>query len=103
MENFRIRTIAEYDEAYKKSVENPETFWNDIAQNFKWFNKWSKVVDWDFKNYNVKWFDGGSLNITVNCIDRHLPHKANDLAFIWESNFDDKPNRMITYQNLHDE
>lgn len=103
MENFRINTLAEYDEAYKKSIDQPENFWGDIASNFIWDKKWNKVVDWDFKDYNVKWFDGGSLNITVNCIDRHLPHKAKDIAFIWESNFENTPSRTITYQELHDD
>ncbi len=99
----RIRSFQEYETAYKKSVEQPENFWNDIAENFTWYKKWDKVVDWDFKDYKVKWFEGASLNITENCIDRHLPHKANDIAFIWESNFDNAPNRKITYQQLHDE
>lgn len=103
MENFRIHTLEEYNTAYKKSVEQPETFWGDIAENFTWHKKWSKVVDWDFKDYKVKWFDGGTLNITENCIDRHLPKKAKDVAFIWESNHEDKVSREITYQELHDE
>ncbi len=99
----RIHTLKEYELAYKKSVERPEFFWGEIAENFTWYKKWNKVVDWDFKNYNVKWFDGGSLNITENCIDRHLPLKAKDIAFIWESNHEDKVSRVITYQELHDE
>ncbi|MBK6522312.1 MAG: acetate--CoA ligase [Bacteroidia bacterium] len=99
----RIHSFEEYEIAYKKSVEQPETFWGDIAENFTWHKKWDKVIDWDFKDYNVKWFDGASLNITENCIDRHLPSKAKDAAFIWESNFEDKPSRTITYQQLHDE
>jgi acetyl-CoA synthetase len=103
MENFRIRTQADYNDAYKKSIEQPETFWAEIAENFTWYKKWDKVVDWDFKNYNVKWFEGASLNITENCIDRHLPKKANDTAFIWESNNHELKNRVITYQELHDE
>ncbi len=103
MENFRINTLQEYNQAYKKSVEQPEAFWGDIAENFSWYKKWDNVVDWNFKDYNVKWFDGASLNITVNCIDRHLPHKAKDIAFIWESNHEDKVSRVITYQELHDE
>lgn len=103
MENFRIHTLEEYNTAYKKSVEQPETFWGDIAENFTWHKKWSKVVDWNFKDYNVKWFDGATLNITENCIDRHLPKKAKDVAFIWESNQEDKVSRVITYQELHDE
>jgi acetyl-CoA synthetase len=100
---FRINSLQEYKEAYQKSVEQPEQFWNDIAENFNWRSKWDKVVDWSFTDYNVKWFDGATLNITENCIDRHLPAKAKDVAFIWESNFDDRPNRTITYQQLHDE
>jgi acetyl-CoA synthetase len=103
MGNFRINTQAEYQSAYKKSIEQPEQFWSDIAENFTWYKKWDKVVDWDFKNYNVKWFEGASLNITENCIDRHLPEKANDVAFIWESNNHEQKNRVITYQELHDE
>lgn len=100
---FRINSLQEYKEAYQKSVEQPEQFWNDIAENFNWHSKWNKVVDWNFTDYNVKWFEGATLNITENCIDRHLPAKAKDIAFIWESNFDDRPNRIITYQQLHDE
>lgn len=100
---FRIKSLEEYNQAYKKSVEHPEVFWSDIAENFNWHKKWNTVVDWDFKDYHVKWFEGATLNITENCIDRHLPQKANDAAFIWESNFDDKPTRTITYQELHDE
>src|SRR6185503_13189439 len=99
----RINSMQEYEAAYKKSVEHPETFWSEVAENFTWYKKWDKVVDWDFKNYHVKWFDGASLNITENCIDRHLPEKANDVAFIWESNNHEQKNRIITYRELHDE
>jgi acetyl-CoA synthetase len=99
----KISSFEEYQSEYKRSVEDPEGFWANIAENFTWKKKWDKVLDWDFKNYDVKWFLNGKLNITENCIDRHLPAKANDAAFIWESNFEDKPNRIITYQQLHDE
>jgi len=103
MENFTIHTLEEYNAAYKKSVEQPETFWSEIADNFTWHKKWDKVVDWSFSDYKVKWFEGATLNITENCIDRHLRAKANHTAFIWESNFEGTPNRIITYQQLHDE
>lgn len=99
----KISSFEEYQLEYKKSVEDPESFWAEIAEDFTWEKKWDKVLDWDFKNYDVKWFVNGKLNITENCIDRHLPAKANDIAFIWESNFEDKPNRTITFQQLHDE
>lgn len=100
---FRIQTLDDYKQEYKYSVENPELFWADKANYFNWRSKWDKVLDWDFKNYDVKWFTNAKLNITENCIDRHLPGKSNDSAFIWESNFVDKPNRNITYRQLHDE
>jgi acetyl-CoA synthetase len=99
----KISSIEEYNSEYKRSVEHPEEFWANVAENFSWKKKWNSVLKWDFKNYDVKWFLNGKLNITENCIDRHLPEKANDIAFIWESNFEDKPNRTITYQQLHDE
>lgn len=100
---FRINNLAEYDKAYKDSIENPHAFWDSVADNFQWHKKWDETLHWNFKDYNVKWFINGKLNITENCIDRHLPAKANDAAFIWESNFENKPNRIITYQQLHDE
>lgn len=100
---FTLSTLREYEAAYKSASENPEKFWENIAQHFQWQKKWNQTLEWDFENYNAKWFLNGKLNITENCIDRHLPHKANDIAFIWESNFEDKQNRIISYQNLHDE
>lgn len=99
----KIKTFADYQNEYKQSVENPEAFWEEKANHFSWRKKWDKVLNWNFKDYDVQWFLNGKLNITENCIDRHLPTKGNDPAFIWESNFEDKPNRIITYQQLHDE
>ncbi len=98
-----IKTLEEYRTAYKKSVEAPEDFWADVAGNFSWQKKWDKVLDWNFNDPDVKWFINGKFNITENAIDRHLPTKADKTAFIWESNSIDRPNRIITYQNLHDE
>lgn len=99
----RITTFEEYKHAYKKSVDAPENFWAEIADHFRWKKKWDKVLDWDFDQPNVKWFINGKLNITENCIDRHLPEKANDVAFYFEQNEAGKPNEKITYQQLHDE
>ncbi len=98
-----MHSFSEYEKAYQAATENPELFWENIAGEFSWQKKWDKVLEWNFENYNTKWFLNGKLNITENCIDRHLPQKGNDTAFIWESNFEDKPSRIITYQNLHDE
>jgi acetyl-CoA synthetase len=99
----RIQSIQDYQEVYKQSVEDPEAFWADIASDFVWRKKWSKVLEWDFSKPEVKWFVDAKLNITENCIDRHLPHKANDVAIIWEPNNPADPARKITYQELHDE
>jgi acetyl-CoA synthetase len=94
---------SEYLEAYQNSVSDPEKFWSEVAEDFTWKKKWNKTLTWDFHKPEVKWFVGGKLNITENCIDRHLPAKANELAIIWESNDPTEPSRKITYQELHDE
>ncbi len=97
----RIRTIEEYHEAYKHSVEDPESFWADVAQEFIWKKPWKKVLEWDFNNeYNVKWFKGGKLNITENCLDRHAEHKPNQPAIIWEPNDPEDEPIVLTYKVL---
>jgi acetyl-CoA synthetase len=98
-----VTSFKEYKKQYDLSVKEPEQFWDTIASQFKWKHKWDKTLEWNFEDPNVTWFINGKLNITENCIDRHLPRKAKDTAFIWESNFENKPNRVITYQDLHDE
>src|SRR5688572_33064389 len=98
-----ITTFDEYQEHYKKSVENPEAFWEEVATNFLWRKKWNKVLEWDFQKPEVKWFIGGKLNITENCIDRHLPARANQVAIIWEPNDPKDEAKKITYQTLYDE
>jgi len=94
---------SEYLEAYKDSVTEPEKFWSEVAEDFKWKKKWTKTLEWDFHKPEVKWFIDGKLNITENCIDRHLPSRANDIAILWESNDPKEPSKKITYQELHDE
>ena len=97
----RIRTIEEYHEAYKHSVEDPESFWADVAQEFIWKKPWKKVLEWDFNNnYDVKWFKGGKLNITENCLDRHAEHKPNQPTIIWEPNDPDDEPIVLTYKVL---
>ena len=98
-----ITTFDQYKEEYQKSIENPVAFWDGIANQFSWKQKWTKTLDWNFEEPNVKWFIDGKFNITENAIDRHLATKANKTAFIWEPNAVDADNRVITYQNLHDE
>ncbi len=98
-----IATFDEYKKEYQKSIENPEAFWDDIAEQFTWKQPWTKTLEWNFEEPKVKWFIDGKFNITENAIDRHLPTKANKTAFIWEPNSVDAEHRIITYQNLHDE
>lgn len=101
MNPHRITTLEQYHQAWKKSVEQPEIFWADIASAFTWKKKWDKVLDWNFEEPNVQWFRGGKLNITENCLDRHLPEKANVPAIIWESNDPEEHHRVLTYKELH--
>jgi acetyl-CoA synthetase len=98
-----IRTFEDYQKQYKKSVEHPENFWSEVASHFYWRKKWDKVLEWDFLKPEVKWFIGGKLNITENCLDRHLTKRANQTAIIWEPNNPEDSAKHITYQHLYDE
>jgi acetyl-CoA synthetase len=98
-----IKSSGDAKAVYKRSIEEPELFWADVAGDFTWRKKWSKTVEWDFHKPEVKWFIGGKLNIAENCIDRHLPAKANQVAIIWEPNDPTQDALKITYQQLHDE
>jgi acetyl-CoA synthetase len=98
----RIKTKEEYDKAYKESVEDPEGFWAGVAQEFVWKKPWKKVLEWDFNDYDVKWFKGGKLNITESCLDRHAATKPNQPAIIWEPNDDSGEAITLTYSVLLD-
>jgi acetyl-CoA synthetase len=97
----QIKTIEQYQAAYKKSVEDPEGFWESVAENFQWRRRWNKVLDWNFTEPKINWFDGARLNITENCLDRHLPAKGNVPAIIWEPNDPGESAITITYKELH--
>ncbi|MGA0557996.1 acetate--CoA ligase [Larkinella sp. VNQ87] len=101
--NFRIRTFEEYQEAYRYSVEDPEGFWAEIAQNFQWRKPWKKALQWNFEEPDVKWFEGGKLNITENCLDRHLAERGDQPAIIWEPNDPNEAGITLTYRMLHDQ
>jgi acetyl-CoA synthetase len=100
---FKIFSANQYQEEYQKSLQDPVSFWADIAQNFTWFKKWDEILDFDFKTAKIDWFKGGKLNITANCLDRHLANKSNEVAIIWEANESNQPNRLISYQELFDQ
>ncbi len=98
----RIKTFEDYQEAYKDSIDDPKTFWAAIAQEFRWKKPWTKVLDWSFDDYNVRWFRNGKLNITENCLDRHAETKPNHPAIIWEPNDPEDEPEIITYRVLLD-
>ena len=98
----RIKNFKEYEKAYKQSVQDPEGFWGEIAQEFQWKKPWKKVLDWNFKKPDVKWFVGGKLNITENCLDRHLKDRGNQTAMIWEANDPNEDSVHLSYKVLHD-
>ncbi len=98
---YKIESLSEYHEHYSKSVNQPEQFWEGVAQHFVWKKKWDKILEWDFKNFNVNWFKGGKLNITENCLDRHLKENAATPAIIWEPNNPNEKHQVISYEELH--
>ncbi|HET7818860.1 MAG TPA: acetyl-coenzyme A synthetase N-terminal domain-containing protein, partial [Bacteroidia bacterium] len=99
----RITSIEQYHSEYKKSVEKPEQFWAEKAESFLWRKKWDKILEWNFVEPNVKWFIGGKLNITENCLDRHLKERGDQTAIIWESNDPKEKSRKLSYKELHQE
>jgi acetyl-CoA synthetase len=99
----KITSPADYEQVYQQSIQQPEKFWAEVAGDFVWRKKWDKVLEYDFHKPEVKWFLNGKLNITENCIDRHLLNRSNQTAIIWEPNDPHEEYRTITYQQLHDE
>ena len=101
MNNYLINNKNKYDSAYNESLNNPEKFWNDIAlENFSWYDKWSSVVEWDFHKAKINWFSNAKLNITVNCIDRHVKTHPDKIAILFEpNNVNEKP-KSFTYSEL---
>ncbi|MGB0806811.1 MAG: acetate--CoA ligase [Salibacteraceae bacterium] len=102
MSNYHIKHLEEYYKVYRKSVREPENFWEEIAEeHFVWRKRWDKVLSWDFKTPEVKWYEGAKLNITENCIDRHLFTKGHKTAILFEPNDPNEPAEHITYNQLH--
>ncbi|WP_373519956.1 acetate--CoA ligase, partial [Pricia sp.] len=102
MSNYHIKHLEEYFQVYRKSVINPESFWEEIAEeHFVWRKKWDNVLDWDFSKPEIKWFEGAKLNITENCIDRHLTTRGDKTALLFEPNDPNEAAEHITYRQLH--
>lgn len=103
MSNYHIKHLEEYFQVYRKSVENPENFWKEIAEeHFVWRKKWDNVLSWDFNKPEVKWFEGAKLNITENCLDRHLLSRGDKTAILFEPNDPNEKAQHITYKQLHE-
>jgi acetyl-CoA synthetase len=98
---YQIRSLEQYKSEYKKSVEDPEGFWAGIAGHFQWHRRWDKVLDWNFTEPRVRWFEGAKLNITENCLDRHLAERGDQPAIIWEPNDPEEHFRVLSYKELH--
>lgn len=98
---FRIETQSDYTEAYKSSIEQPEQFWEEIASHYSWRKKWTKALEWNFTDPDIKWFRDGQLNITENCLDRHLATRGSKTALIWEPNDPKEKSLRFTYNELH--
>ncbi len=103
MSNYHIKHLEEYYKVYRKSVREPEVFWEEIAEeHFVWRKRWDKVLSWDFSKPEVKWYEGAKLNITENCIDRHLRTNGNKTAILFEPNNPDEEAQHITYNRLYE-
>ena len=98
----QINSFKQYQEVYQKSINEPEEFWGTIAENFLWKQKWTNVLSWNFTEPNIKWFEGAKLNITDNCLDRHLIENGDKPAIIWEPNDPERDTITLTYRMLHE-
>ena len=103
MSNYHIKHLEEYFQVYRKSVRNPEEFWEEVAEeHFFWRKKWDSVLEWDFTKPEISWFKGAKLNITENCIDRHLRIRGDKTAILFEPNDPNEEAEHITYRQLHE-
>lgn len=97
----QIKDFNTYKTTYQKSIENPEAFWAEISEEFLWYKKWDKVLNWNFETPEINWFDGGTTNICTNAIDRNLEKFGDRTAIIWEPNSPDEAAKKFTYRELH--
>jgi len=96
----RITDKEKYKAAYQQSIDNPEAFWANVASHFQWIKPWETTLEWNFSEPNIQWFKGGKLNITENCLDRHIPEKGDHTAIIWEANDPKDPSQSFTYSEV---
>ena len=99
--DLQIKSLEDYKRVYDYSVAEPENFWSAVADDFYWQKKWNQVLEWDFLKPDIKWFIGAKLNITENCLDRHLENNADTTALLWEPNDPEEHYRKFSYRELH--
>ncbi len=99
----QITTFEEYLQEYRRSIDNPEKFWAEVAESFTWIKKWNKVLDWNFTEPKIRWFEGAECNLSENCVDRHLQTRGEQIAIIWEPNDPNEKHKTLTYTELHKE
>ena len=103
MNYYKIDSLERYFKTYNKSVQDPEAFWGQLAdENFTWYQKWDKVLEYDMIGAKFTWFRNGKFNIVKNCIDRHLNKRGDKIAIIFEPNNPNEPAQHITYLELHE-
>jgi acetyl-CoA synthetase len=98
---YQIKSAGDYHSVYESSIKDPEGFWAGVASHFSWHRKWDKVLEWNFTEPRVRWFEGAKLNITENCLDRHLQERGDQPAIVWEPNDPKEAHRVLTYKDLH--
>ncbi|HLA54215.1 MAG TPA: AMP-binding protein, partial [Flavitalea sp.] len=98
--SYQVSSLEQYERNYAKSVADPEGFWAEIASQFLWKKPWEKVLSWNFREPKIKWFEGGKLNITENCLDRHIALLGDSPALIWEPSNPGEAHRTLTYSEL---
>jgi len=101
IDNYIARSESDYYRIYNNSLANPEDFWNQIAETFLWRKKWTKTLEYDFYKPEFKWFLNGKLNITENCLDRHLLNNPDKIAILFEPNDPNEESEKISYKELH--
>ncbi|MBY5957527.1 acetate--CoA ligase [Membranicola marinus] len=101
MEDIRIKSKADYQAAYQESVDHPEQFWAKIADTFDWKKPYDKVLEWEFETPDIKWFQGGQINMAENCLDRYLETQPDKTAILWEPNDPNDDNIAWSYKELH--
>jgi len=98
---YQITSLEAYREAWQRSIEDPAGFWSSVAEHFTWRRRWERVLTWNFTEPKVQWFTGAQLNITDNCLDRHLEAAGDQPAIVWEPNDPQEHHRVLTYRQLH--